>query len=78
MTDSEAPTNPNIDFKPEESWDYLLGAVQRIEAQLASEEPPPWAKKLLSAISHLEHEVKQIKTTCASRHPSNGYKLPQI
>jgi|GEM_PF-3161468 len=33
---------------------YLVGAVQRIESQLISEQPPPWALKLVERIERLE------------------------
>ena len=64
---------------------YLVGAVQRIELQLGSEDPPPWAAKLISAINNLaqrttilEEEVNKIKVVCAARHDNGHSKLPLI
>jgi hypothetical protein len=79
MYDSEKPTDPNVMITQEDILSYLVGAVQRIESQLASEEPPPWAEKLFSKLHSLETEVQQMKGTCAARHQGNGQmKLPII
>jgi hypothetical protein len=60
----------------------MVGAVQRIESQLVSEEPPPWIvklfEKLSERISSLEDDIKKIKSTCSSRHENNQIKLPLI
>jgi len=81
--DSDKPTDPNgMAITQEDVLSYLVGAMQRIESQLASDEPPPWAKKLIgdlaTRVTVLEQEVKKIQTTCSSRH-NNGdsqLKLP--
>ena len=83
--DSDKPTDPHgTIISQEDILAYLVGAMQRIESQLASDEPPPWAKKLLGdltqRISSLETEVQNIRSTCSSRH-SNGQgqlKLPLV
>jgi hypothetical protein len=82
--DSDKPTDPNgMAITQEDVLSYLVGAMQRIESQLASDEPPPWAKRLFGElagrISVLEEEVQKIKVTCSAKH-SNGsqLKLPLI
>jgi hypothetical protein len=64
---------------------YLVGAVQRIELQLSSEDPPPWAEKLISSINNLaerttilEEEVNKIKGVCSSRHDNGHTKHPIV
>lgn len=78
--DSDKPTDPHVQMITQEDiMSYLVGAVQRIEAQLASEEAPPWAKKMLGEFSDrlkaLEEDVAKIKTTCAARHGNGQLKL---
>lgn len=83
--ESEKPTNPHgTMISQDDLIAYLVGAMQRIESQLASDEPPLWAKRLIGELSHriisLEGEVQKIKLTCAAKH-SNGngqLKLPLI
>jgi hypothetical protein len=75
--DSDKPTDPHIGMITQEDLlAYLVGAMQRIEMQLASEAPPPWANRLFlelsKKISSLETEVSKIKSTCAARH-GNGH-----
>jgi hypothetical protein len=74
--DSEMPTNPGISsITVEEQLDYILGTLRRIDAQLASNEPPPWAAKLISDMDHkimkIETELKNIQSVCKFRH-NNG------
>ena len=81
--DSDKPTNPNgMMITQEDILSYLVGAMQRIESQLASDEPPPWAIRLFGEMSvrinSLETEVQKIKTTCASKHGNGQLKLPLI
>jgi hypothetical protein len=79
MSDSETPTNPaNIKITVEETLDYVVGSLHRIESQLASEEPPPWALKLFERISVLEKEVQTIKSTCSAKHGNGHVKLPLL
>lgn len=79
MSDSEMPTNPSIPpITVAETLDYVVGSLHRIEAQLASEEPPPWAQKLFERISVLEKEVQAIKSTCSAKHGNGHVKLPLL
>ncbi|MCK9567567.1 hypothetical protein M0R72_01295 [Candidatus Pacearchaeota archaeon] len=91
MTDSELPTNPNGPMiSQDDVLAYLVGAMQRIESQLASNEPPPWAIKLyetsLKKIEALEKrtevldvEIQKIKMACSARHSNgNQLKLPLV
>jgi hypothetical protein len=75
----EDPTNPSITISHDELLSYLVGACQRIEAQLATD--PPWVAKLFDGIldltcrvEKLEKEVSRIKTVCSYRH-DNGKNL---
>lgn len=81
--DSEKPTNPHgMSISHEDQMAYLIGSLQRIELQLASDEPPPWAKRFLTEIStkvqQLESEIKQIQNTCKTKHSNGSSKLPLI
>lgn len=78
MSDSEKPTDPNIIITKEDLFSYIVGAVQRIEAQLASDEAPKWAMQLFERLQNLETEVQNIKRNCSARHQSNGQKFPII
>ena len=59
-----------------------MGAVQRLEAIAASEEPPLWTNKLfgelVEKVTSLETEIQKIKVTCASKHSNSQLKLPLI
>jgi hypothetical protein len=62
---SEEKTNPHLVLNTDDVLCYLVGAVQRIEMQLASDEPPQWAQRLFN-------EIKNIKSTCINHKKSNG------
>jgi hypothetical protein len=65
MTESDRPTDPHLKLTHDDLMQYLVSAVQRIEMQMASDEPPPWAKKLFQEMEH-------VKSNCKAHHPKNG------
>jgi len=67
--DKTDPSLPKI--STEEILDYLVGAVSRIEAQIASDQPPPWAARLFARLDKLE-------ATCKERHCNGGKHVGSI
>jgi hypothetical protein len=67
--DSDKPTDPNLNLTNNDVMAYMVGAIQRIESQLASDEPPPWAKKLML-------EIDSMKIHCKKMHLNNKTYLP--
>lgn len=47
-------TDPNLVLTQDDILSYLVGAMQRVESMLASEDPPPWARKLMERVDQLE------------------------
>ena len=59
MVDREHDTEPNLKLTHDDILAFLVSSMQRIEAQLASEDPPAWAKKLFDRFGALEINCKQ-------------------
>lgn len=66
MSDDNKKTDPvGIVLTQEDVIAHLMGSLARIEAQLASGEPPPWAAQLIARIENIEKG-------CWERH-QNGH-----